>query len=260
MKKIGTSAFPLGPSVITDICEKTKTRHFFWTPSPKTNMCVSYGTDIFWRWDPYTYVCIHYNGLYQYWFQEHVHRIHVPPMSKIINCDSVGVHCGSRRCFETWRKCCGSKLDESAAHRNLTKFRVELRLTKVLCIKARRKRGTFCDSRALMYFQETNLANPPPPPLPQITRLRFFANIVNYGQPLALILYTIGFWKMSLVPNTYLSVMYMRCMIFICHDPNAQRMYKMYEILSHVKTNCEYGGSLVQWQLCWYWSDIGPLN
>ena len=64
------------------------------------------------------------------------------------------LECIVGRVGATWRKCCASKLDESAAHWNLT---------KVLRVKAWRKCCAFCASRAPIFFQETNLANPPPP-------------------------------------------------------------------------------------------------
>ena len=148
-----------GPSVITDICEKMKTHHFFWTPPPPAKR----------------HVCFIIQDRY---FLE-MRSIHIMPhslqwlvsvlvsiaCSQKVSCrtcaadatviHSVGVHCGSRRFIEawwkccastwTWRKCCASRLDETAVHSVPAAHRY--------------------------FFKKRTW---PKPPLPQIKRFRFF--------------------------------------------------------------------------------------
>ena len=90
------------------------------------------------------------------------------------NCDSVGVHCGSRTCIKAWRKCC--------AHQSLTKvLRIET-WRKCCASKLDESAAHSVPAAHQYFFQWTNLAKTPTPPNDAFSLL--FANVVNYGRPL----------------------------------------------------------------------------
>ena len=128
-------------AVITDICENTKMRHFFWTllPPPPILTCTFYIQDRYfldWRM-----ISIHMYAFSTVTCIVSEAKRRAQDITRIAtlcaalarqrlragrnrrcgrNCDN-----GSSRCIETWRKCCASRLAHSvpAAHRCFFKKR-----------------------------------------------------------------------------------------------------------------------------------------
>ena len=169
-----------GPSVITDICEKTKrVIPFEPLPLPQNEHVCLYTGPIFSGDEPTSIHIWRFFGPGEAIVSEAKRRAQhmiIITCTRLAcctcktevacrtrarrrcehNCDSVGVG-----------RVGASKLDESAAHWNPMKVLRELAacrsLTKVLCIEAWRKCCAFCASRAPIFFQETNLAKTPSP-------------------------------------------------------------------------------------------------
>ena len=92
------------------------------------------------------------------------------------------------------RKCCTSKLDESAAHQNLMKV-LRIEVWQKCCASRFDESAAHSVPAAHRYFfQETNLAKTSIPPNDTFS---FFANVVNYGWPLTKIKLRPKFWTLA---------------------------------------------------------------
>ena len=87
--------------------------------------------------------------------------------------------------IEAWRKCCASKPDEISCRTEIDESAVHWALTKARRILWQPRTDIF----------SRNKLGQPPPPLPQITRLRFFANIIGSAEALPILCVRYNRWE-----------------------------------------------------------------